>query len=124
MWGSLFSLKWDKGPEDFYICVTYFNLYHSLGKFSRHQIGNIFFTSTKIRNDILHEISNPISPNETIYMKCQILFSGKIKNFFLKMSSAEIFKKHAKHNKNIKFSVEFALRTLNYVKDLEDFLCL
>ena len=54
-----------------------FNLYHSLGIFSRQQIDDIFLIfSQKTGFDILCKLS---AAEETICMKCQILFSGKNK---------------------------------------------
>ena len=41
-------------------------------------------------------MSCKLSPKETICMKCQILFSVKIKKKYFKMSSAEVFTKHTK----------------------------
>ena len=53
-----------------------FNLNHSLGIFSRRQIDDIFsYFSQKTGSDI----SCKLSPEETICMQCQILFSGKNK---------------------------------------------
>ena len=66
-----------------------FNLYHSLGKFSRRQIDDIFsYFSQKIGFDI----SCILSPEETICIKCQSLFSEKKKKKKkFKISSAKIF---------------------------------
>ena len=65
-------------------------LYHSLGNFSRRQIYILFFQKT------CFDSSCKLSPKETIWMKCQSLFSGKSKKKYYKMSSAEIIIQHAK----------------------------
>ena len=65
-----------------------FKVYHAMGKFSRLQTDDIFsYFFLKIGSDTLCRLS----PQETICMKCQILFS---KHF--KMPSAEIFTQDAK----------------------------
>ena len=58
---------------------TLLNLHHSLGQFSRWQIGDIFLIFQKTG----FCISCKLSPWETICMKCQILFSGKNKKNIL-----------------------------------------
>ena len=79
----------------------FINLKHSMGKFSRLQIGSIFpffflfffffFFFEKIGFD---NNSCKLSPNRTICMKCQILFSNKNN---LKKLSAEVFTRPVKH---------------------------
>ena len=61
-------------------------------------IDDIFlFFSWKILFDSLSKLSPyDVSPKETVCMKCQILFSRKIRKKYFKMSSAEIFTQHAK----------------------------
>ena len=67
-----------------------FNLYHSLGIFSRRQNDVIFLIFPRKQDLTFHancllsqktgfDISCKLSPKETICMKCQILFSGKNK---------------------------------------------
>ena len=55
---------------------------------------------TVSNGDSLHDTSNLFSGKnmnlETIWMKCQILFSGKNKKEYFKMSSAENFTQSAK----------------------------
>ena len=72
--------------ENLYIIVNFLNLYHSLGYFNRQQTDDMFCFTLKISFDILCKVS----PVETICMKCQMLFSGKIRNIF-KMSPVEFY---------------------------------
>ena len=53
-----------------------FNQYHSLGKFNRRQINDIFLIFPR---KIDFDISCKSSPKETICKKCQSLFSWKIR---------------------------------------------
>ena len=66
-----------------------YNHYLSLGKFSRQQTDDIF-QKTGVA------ISCKLSPQETICMKRQTLFSGKNKKKCFNMS-AEMFTQHAEH---------------------------
>ena len=52
-----------------------FNHYHSMGKLSRRQIHDIF--SLFFFQKIGFDISCKLSPEETIFMRCQSLFSEK-----------------------------------------------
>ena len=60
-----------------------FNLYYSLGKFSRWQIDIIFL--------FFFKMSCKLSVEETVCMKCQVPFSGKNKKKHFKMVSVENF---------------------------------
>ena len=60
------------------------NTEHALGRFSRRQIDVCLFFPQKTGSGM----SCKLSPKETICMKFQILFSGKMRKYF-KMSSAE-----------------------------------
>ena len=67
-----------------YVITTY----HTIGRFSRRQTGDLFsYFSYKIGSDT----SCKLSPNETICMKCQILFSKNNKKN-ISLSSAEFAK--------------------------------
>ena len=55
----------------------FFSLYHSLGIFSRQQIGDIFSHFSQRTG---FNITCKLSQMETICMKCWVLFSGKNKN--------------------------------------------
>ena len=73
------------------VCASYLkcatlNLNHSLGKFSRQQIGDIFLFSQKTVFDISCKFS--------FCMKCQILFPGKNKKKYFKYRLLKILSEY------------------------------
>ena len=69
-------LSIDREEEQQHNCIKIFNLYHSVGLFSRRQIDYIFsYFSQKTAFDISYKLSLLL----TICMKCQNLFSGENK---------------------------------------------
>ena len=87
---ALFHMKQQQQSKCLCSCKLLFKLYNSLGFLSsKLLIFFLFFLDKRF------DISCKLSQLEIIYMKCQIVFLGKIKKKCFKMSYAENFTQHA-----------------------------